>query len=122
MAKRILIVDDDPGIVEVLSVRLTSNGYEVAAAHDGEAALVKIRAEKPDLVILDILMPGIDGITLCGIIKYDPQIKSIPVILVTVKHREIDKQVGRTVKADAYITKPFDIKDVIEKVRNLIGE
>ena len=122
MPKKILIVDDDPGIIRVLQTRLEANGYEVIAASDGKDGLEKATTLSPDLIILDVIMPEMDGLTLCGILKFDEQYASTPIIMLTIKGEEIDREVGRKVKADAYLTKPFRSEDLLEKIKELIGE
>ncbi len=121
MGKRILVVDDEEDIVAVLKVRLENAGYDVEYAYDGKEGLKKIKANKPDLAILDIMMPEINGSTLCGIMKYDPCYKDIPIIILTAKGRELDKEIGDTVGADAYMIKPFDAQVLLEVVADLLS-
>lgn len=121
MKKRILIVDDEEDIVSVVKVRLENSGYEVDWAYDGKTGLEKIKQHKPDLAILDIMMPEINGSTLCGILKFDNAYKEMPVIILTAKGTELDKEIGQTVGADAYIVKPFDAKMLLETVEKLLS-
>ena len=122
MAKgRILVVDDEIYIVHILDFSLGMEGYEVLTALDGEQALEKARAEKPDLVVLDIMMPKLDGYETCRLIKSDPKTKNIPVILLTAKGREVDQKLGREVGASDYITKPFSPSKLIERVQAILG-
>jgi len=122
MKKRILVVDDEEDIVAVLRARLESAGYIVDCAYDGREALDRINENKPDLAILDIMMPEINGSTLCGILKYDDRYKNIPIIILTAKGRDLDREIGETVGADAYIVKPFDSKGLLNLVRKLVSK
>lgn len=120
MAKRILIVDDEEDIVAVIQARLKSVGYDVDCAYNGKEGLEKIKVQKPDLAILDIMMPEINGSTLCGMLKFDDRYKDIPIILLTAKGGDLDKQIGETVGADAYIVKPFETKELLQVIENLL--
>lgn len=117
---RILIVEDDPGMVEAVRLRLEANGYDVLIARDGAEGLARIREEKPDLVILDIMLPIMDGLTVCRMIKFDEAYKNIPVILFTARVQKSDIEGGKEVKADAYITKPFKSEELLEKIAALL--
>ena len=117
--KRILIVDDEPNIVKAVSVRLEDIGYETIAAYDGEEALKKARAEKPDLIILDLMLPKVDGCDVCRILKMDEK-NPTPIIMFTAKFQPVDIRYGMAQGADAYITKPFDPKMLLDKVRELL--
>ena len=121
MGKHILVVDDEEDIVSVVKVRLESAGSDVECAYDGKEGLEKIKARKPDLAILDIMMPGINGSTLCGILKFDDKYKDIPIVILTAKGGELDKEIGETVGADAYIVKPFDAQELIQVIDNLLN-
>ncbi|MFP4472602.1 MAG: response regulator transcription factor [Candidatus Omnitrophota bacterium] len=120
MTHKILIVDDETDIVEVVKKRLASAGYTVFTAHDGKDGLRKIEREQPDLVILDVMMPELNGSTLCGILKYDERFKDIPIIMLSVMARGLDKEIGDKVRADAYLTKPFENKELLEIVSRLL--
>ncbi len=122
MAKKILIVDDERDIVEIVRMRLVSHGYDVVSAYDGREGLARVRETQPDLIILDVMMPEINGSTLCGILKFDEQFCHIPVIMLSVKARDLDREIGGRVKADAYLTKPFEAQELIDTVKKLIGE
>ena len=119
-AKRILICDDDPVILRLLQVNLELEGYEVLQAHHGEEALEVAAAEKPDLVILDIMMPGMDGLQVCHLLKSDPTTRSMPIILLSAKAGSQDVELGLRVGADDYLTKPPDLVDLVNRVRELI--
>jgi DNA-binding response OmpR family regulator len=121
MPKKILVVDDEVNIVKMLESRLKASGYEVVAAHDGQEGLDKARSEQPDLIILDLMMPKIDGYNVCRMLKFDDRYKHIPIMMVTAKDQESDVKLGFEVRADAYVTKPFDSKALLEKVKEFIG-
>ena len=118
---KILVVDDEVYILHILDFILGAESYDVVTASNGEQALQKVREEKPDLVILDIMMPKLDGYETCRMIKKDPATKSIPVILLTAKGREVDQKLGREVGADDYMTKPFSPSKLIERVQAILG-
>jgi len=120
--KKILIVEDESSLVEVLKMRFERNGYSVDIASDGQEALAKVRADRPNLILLDIMLPKIDGYKVCRILKFDEKYKHIPVLMLTAKTQEEDKTLGFNVGANAYITKPFDTKELIQKVKELLGE
>jgi len=122
MAKgRILVVDDEIYIVHILDFSLGMEGYEVLTALDGEQALEKARAEKPDLIVLDIMMPKLDGYETCKRLKADPEVKDVPVILLSAKGRNVDQKVGFEVGADDYITKPFSPRKLVERINAILG-
>ena len=122
MAKgRILVVDDEIYIVHILDFSLGMEGYEVLTALDGEQALEKARAEKPDLIVLDIMMPKLDGYETCKRLKADPDTKDVPVILLSAKGRNVDQKVGFEVGADDYITKPFSPRKLVERINAILG-
>jgi two-component system alkaline phosphatase synthesis response regulator PhoP len=118
---RILVVDDEVYILHILDFILGAEGYDVVTATNGEQALQKVREEKPDLVILDIMMPKLDGYETCRMIKNDAATQQIPVILLTAKGREVDQKLGREVGASDYITKPFSPNKLIERVQAILG-
>lgn len=113
MAK-ILIVDDEPSIVDSLSDALLHSGYQVVAAYDGEEALQKAESEAPDLILLDCMLPKLDGFDVCRQIRHK---MNMPIIMVTAKSEEIDKVVGLELGADDYITKPFSVREVMARVK-----
>ena len=122
MAKgRILVVDDEIYIVHILDFSLGMEGYEVLTALDGEQALEKARTEKPDLIVLDIMMPKLDGYETCKRLKADPETKDVPVILLSAKGRNVDQKVGFEVGADDYITKPFSPRKLVERINAILG-
>ena len=119
--KRILVVDDEIYIVHILEFSLTMEGYEVATASDGEEALRKIEEDRPDLVVLDIMMPKLDGYEVCRRLRQKEETASLPVILLSAKGRPVDREVGMEVGADDYIVKPFSPRRLLEKIRELLA-
>ncbi len=122
MAKKLLIVDDEKDLVETLTFRLEANGYEVIKAYDGQEGLDKAKKEKPDLIILDLMLPKMDGYKVCGLLKADSRYNKIPIVLFTARAQESDKKMGEDVGADAYITKPFEPQVLLDKIKELIGK
>lgn len=120
MPKKILIVEDEPNIVVPLQFIMKESGYEVTVAFSGEEAVDAIARTKPDLILLDIMLPGIDGYELCQMIRQKPEWEKIKIIFLTALGREADMAKGLALEADSYITKPFSNKEVIAKVRELI--
>jgi two-component system alkaline phosphatase synthesis response regulator PhoP len=118
---KVLVVDDEVYILHILDFSLNAEGYEVITAEDGEQALAKAKSEQPDLVVLDVMMPKIDGYEACRKLKQDPKMKDVPVILLTAKGRDIDRKLGLEVGADDYITKPFSPSKLIEKIGSFLG-
>jgi two-component system, OmpR family, alkaline phosphatase synthesis response regulator PhoP len=118
---RILVVDDEVYILHILDFILGAENYDVITATNGEQAIERVREEKPDLVVLDIMMPKMDGYETCRLIKSDPATKLIPVILLTAKGREVDQKLGREVGASDYITKPFSPSKLIERVQAILA-
>ena len=120
--KKILIVEDELSLAETLKMRFEGIGYKVDIAGDGQEAMKKVYANRPNLILLDIMLPKIDGYKVCRILKFDEKYRNIPVIMLTAKAQEEDKELGFSVGANAYITKPFDTKELIQKVKELLGE
>ncbi|ABQ27304.1 response regulator transcription factor [Geotalea uraniireducens] len=119
---KILVVEDEESLLKLESILLTSKGYLVTGVMDGRAALEEIKTNRPDLVILDIMLPEIDGFEVCKRIKENNETKSIPVVMLTAKKSNQDVERGRQVGADAYITKPFRSARVMEVIEGLIGK
>jgi DNA-binding response OmpR family regulator len=114
---KILVVDDEPPIVEMLSYNLRQANYSVVVASDGEQALVKARLEQPDLIILDLMLPIIDGLEVCKIIRKE---RDIPIIMLTARDDEIDRVVGLELGADDYVVKPFSVRELLVRVKNVL--
>lgn len=117
---RILLVDDEEDILTVLKTRLEKNDYEVSTAQDGLEALNKVRKEKPDLIILDIMLPKMDGFKVCSHLKLDSSFKDIPIIMFTAKTQSQDVMLSQQIGADAYIVKPFEPKVLFGKIQELL--
>lgn len=122
MGHLILIVDDEPNIVVPLQFLMEQNGYEVVVAQSGEEALESISRYEPDLVLLDIMLPGIDGFEVCQIVRLNPKWQKTRVIFLTAKGRDVDIAKGLVLGADAYITKPFSNAAIVAKVRELLND
>ena len=120
--KRILLVDDEEDLRKMLKFRLEAVGYEVNEASDGQEALDKARSAWPDLIILDLMLPKIDGYKVCRMIKFDEKHKHKPVIMFTARAQEKDKLIGKEMGADAYITKPFEPEVLLGKIKELLGQ
>jgi DNA-binding response OmpR family regulator len=117
--KRVLVVEDDPDIVELIAHYLRAEGFEVAAQRDGRRALEELRAGSYHLVILDLQLPGMDGLSLCAELRRDARIRGLPVIMLTARGDEADRVVGLEVGADDYVVKPFSPKELVARVRAL---
>ena len=120
MPQKILIVDDEPNIVIPLQFLMEQKGYETLVAQSGEEALEMISKEKPDLVLLDIMLPGVDGFEVCEIIRLNPEWRNTRVIFLTAKGRDVDMAKGMVLGADEYITKPFSNQQIIDAVTKLL--
>jgi two-component system alkaline phosphatase synthesis response regulator PhoP len=120
-SKKILVVDDEVDLVETIRLPLEMEGYTVLVSFNGEDALNQARKENPHLIILDIMLPKLDGYKVCRLLKFDERYKHIPILMLTAKTQEKDKILGAETGADEYITKPFDIDELIEKVKSYLG-
>lgn len=121
MSKKILFVDDEPDVLRPVAFRLTKSGYIVLTAVDGEKAVEMIKTELPDLVLLDLRLPGMNGMEVCSVIKSDTALKHIPIILFTASANHIAKDCAKC-GADDYVLKPFDPKDLLDKIKKYIKE
>src|SRR5215470_5794039 len=120
MAKpRILLIEDERGLTDVLTYNLTREGYETIVAHDGTEGLRKAQMQLPDLIILDLMLPGMDGLEVCRQLRAGKQTGGIPILMLTAKSEETDQIVGFTVGADDYVTKPFAVKVLMQRIRAL---
>ena len=122
MSKTILIVDDEAYIVTSLEYVMQSAGFEVAVAYDGEEALEKVAEVVPALVILDLMMPKLDGFEVCQKIRENPLWKDIRIIILTAKGRDTERKKGMSLGADDYMTKPFSTRDILNRVKELLAE
>jgi two-component system phosphate regulon response regulator PhoB len=114
------VVDDEPDAIELIRFNLKASGYEVLTAEDGEEALAKARKFSPDMILLDVMLPEIDGLEVCKILRRDPATASLPIIMLTAKASEIDRVLGLEFGADDYVTKPFSPRELMLRVRNLL--
>jgi len=118
--KKILIIEDETDIVDVVKIRLQAHEYEVLEAFDGKAGLDMARTKKPDLIILDIMLPKMDGYEVCRLLKEDKDYKDIPIVMLTAKTQDQDVRMAATSGADAYITKPFEAYILLDTVDKLL--
>jgi DNA-binding response OmpR family regulator len=120
VGRTILVIDDEPDMVRLLDYQLTKAGYLVISEKDGEAGLAAARKHSPDLVLLDVMMPGLDGLDVCRRLKSDPSTAGALVIMVTAKGEEGDRVLGLELGADDYVTKPFAMKELLARVKALL--
>ncbi len=119
-AKRILVVDDEPDIVDLVSYNLKKEGFDVVSAFDGEEALEKIRKNNFDFIILDLMLPGMHGTEICRILRSDPKTRNVPIIMLTAKGEEVDKVLGLEMGADDYMTKPFSPRELLARIKTVM--
>ena len=121
MPARLLVVDDEEDIRAVLQARLEAAGFEVNTASDGLEALSRVRESAPDLIVLDLMLPGMDGFSVCAMLKHDQQFARIPILILSARSQASDRDTGMKLGADAYLTKPFATAELIECIRNLLN-
>ncbi|MBP6708612.1 MAG: response regulator [Candidatus Accumulibacter sp.] len=121
MSKKILIADDEQNIVISIEFLLRREGFEVLVAGDGEEALAKVRGERPDLVLLDVMMPKMNGFDVCQALRADPDLAGTRILMLTAKGRDTEVSKGLGLGADGYMTKPFSTKELLAEVRKLLG-
>jgi DNA-binding response OmpR family regulator len=117
MAQKILVVDDEPHIVELVKYNLLQEGFEVVTAHDGDEALTRTRSDHPDLIVLDIMLPYVDGLEVCRQVRRE---SGVPIIMLTAKDGELERVVGLELGADDYVTKPFSPRELVARVRAIL--
>ena len=122
MSKKVLIADDEQNIVISLEFLMKREGYQVEVANDGEEAVRRIRASRPDLVLLDVMMPKKSGFEVCQEIRSDPEMAGVRILMLTAKGRDTEVAKGLALGADAYMTKPFSTRELVDKVRNLLEQ
>lgn len=120
--KRILIVEDEAAIQLPLKIRLEANGYEVLCASDGDEGLALAQEEKPDLILLDLMLPKRDGYSVCRLLKFDQRYSHIPILMLTARGLSKDRETGLKTGADAYMTKPFNSEELMAAVQRLLEE
>ena len=120
--KRILLVEDEPEFRQGVRMRLEANDYDVMEAEDGLAGLEMARKNAPDLIILDLMLPKMDGYQVARLLKFDEKYRGIPIVMLTARSQETDKETGISVGADAYITKPFKSEELLETIAKLVSQ
>ncbi len=121
MNRSVLIVDDEPNIVLSLEFLLKQAGYEVRVAGNGEEAMEAIAERAPDLIVLDVMMPTLDGYHVCETIRADPKLRSVRILMLTAKSRDVEREKALALGADDYITKPFSTRELVERVKTILG-
>ena len=122
MTQSVLVVDDERYIVTSIEYLMKNAGFEVGVAYDGEEALAKVKEMVPDLVILDVMMPKLDGFEVCETIRANPAWKSVRIIMLTAKGRDSEREKGLSLGADDYITKPFSTRDLLRRVKEILSD
>jgi two-component system phosphate regulon response regulator PhoB len=121
MKSKILVVDDEPDALEVLGFKLREAGFEPVFAKDGARALAAARDERPDLMVLDLMLPEVDGLEVCKILRRDPATAGIPILMLTARAAEMDRVLGLELGADDYVTKPFSPRELVLRIRKLLS-
>lgn len=120
MRDRILVVEDEPDILDLISYNLQQAGFEVEPVEDGETALKRVEVKPIDLVVLDLMLPGIDGLEVCRLLKQNPEHKNLPVLMLTARAEEVDRIVGLELGADDYLVKPFSTRELVLRIRAIL--
>jgi two-component system phosphate regulon response regulator PhoB len=118
---KILVVDDEPDLLELLETNLTAAGYEVLVAADGHEALEKARKARPQLILLDVMLPEMDGLEVCKSLRGNPATDTIPILMLTARAGEIDRVLGLELGADDYVTKPFSVRELVLRIKKLLS-
>jgi len=118
----VLVADDDLDNLNIIKLKLEGHGLQVVTARDGDQALRMAREQPPALIILDVMMPKLSGFKAARLIKFDPKLKAVPLILLTARTQETDRSTGEEVGADLYLTKPFDPEHLLREVKRLLGQ
>jgi DNA-binding response OmpR family regulator len=121
MAKRVLVVDDEPNIVMSLRFLMEREGFQVEVAASGQAAVAALGRQPADLVLLDVMMPELDGFEVCQRIRANPAWRDTKIVMLTAKGRDVERDKGMALGADAYVTKPFSTRDLVAKVKQMLG-
>lgn len=122
MDKKILVIEDDPATLRLIDYSLRHEGYQVLTASNGLEGIRKAHNEKPDLIILDVMLPGIDGFEICHRLRSEPDTTQLPILMLSAKAQEIDKDTGLKVGADAYLAKPAAPADIVSRVESLLSQ
>src|SRR5947209_7629220 len=117
---RILLIDDERGLTKVLTYNLQREGYETLVAHDGREGLIKAQTHLPDLILLDLMLPVLNGLEVCRELRAGERTRTIPILMLTAKAEETDQVVGFSLGADDYVTKPFSVKVLMERIKALL--
>ena len=120
MPSKVLIVEDDPDIVDILSYNLKQADLKVTSAPDGSSALAEVKRRLPDLILLDLMLPKVDGLEVCRLLKGEPETKNVPIIMITAKGEEVDKVVGFELGADDYVVKPFSVRELVLRISAIL--
>jgi len=120
--KRILILEDEPNLVETLQASLAQENYECLTANDGHNGFDLARTEKPDLVVLDIMLPGMDGYKVARLLEFQKELKHIPIIMLSARDRDEDRLMGEQTTANYYITKPFSMDKLVTKIKGFLAD
>jgi CheY-like chemotaxis protein len=120
MPPRVLVVDDDPQVRKLVSLNFELDGYDVVSAAGGAEALAEVARQRPDVMVCDVMMPGMDGLEVVRRLRADPKTASLPVVMVSAKAQRSDLTEGKSAGADAYVTKPFDPQDLLDAVAKLL--
>jgi CheY-like chemotaxis protein len=120
MPHRVLVVDDDPHVLQLLRVNFELEGYDVDSANNGEEALKRIAAQKPDVLVCDVMMPGMNGLEVVERVRSEPTTAKLPIVMVSAKAQQADLTAGGAAGADAYVTKPFDPQDLLDAVAKVL--
>ncbi len=121
MTRSVLVVDDEPNIVLSLEFLLKQAGYEVRIARSGEEAVKAVAAHAPELIILDVMLPTLDGFHVCETIRADPKLRAVRILMLTAKSRDVEREKALALGADDYITKPFSTRELVERVKSILG-
>ena len=119
---KLLLVEDEPSVIELMNIYLSRRGYEIFNVADGSEVMDKVRSLKPDLVILDIMLPKLNGFEVCSLIKSDPALKNIPVMILSALVQKTEIEMGIRMGADLYMTKPFQNSELLANVEKLLGK
>jgi len=119
--KKILLVEDEPEFRLALRMRLEANGYDIIEADDGMKGLDAVRRQNPDLIILDVMLPGMDGFKVARLLKYSAKYKNVPLMMLTVMSQANDRKMGQAVGADAYLTKPYQPQELLDTIATLVA-
>jgi DNA-binding response OmpR family regulator len=120
--QKILVVEDDPVTLMTVTDRLEFEGFNVETAEDGEEGLSKARAWNPECIVLDLMLPKLDGFRVSRLLKFDPKYRAIPIIMLTARSQESDRDLGREVGADEYLVKPVELDELVDTIRELVGK